>query len=68
MAIERWSPSRTYTRQEEALFKSLRRTRKLFAFLRDHRHELFDDEMQAALEAMYRKTGAGKEPVLAMAA
>ena len=52
--------------------KSLRRTRKLFAFLRDHRHELFDDEMQDALEGMYRDTGAGKDPVcpavLAMAA
>jgi hypothetical protein len=72
MAIERWKPSRTYTRQEEALLKSLRRTRKLFAFLRDHRHELFDDEMQDDLETMYRDTGAGKEPVcpavLAMAA
>lgn len=72
MTIERWMPCRTYTRQEEVLLKSLRRTRKLFAFLRDHRHELFDDEMQAVLESMYRTTGAGKEPVcparMAMAA
>jgi len=36
---------------------------KLFAFLRDHRHELFDDGFQAELEAMYRDTGAGREPV-----
>src|SRR5713101_1992533 len=63
MAIERWNPSRTYSRQEEFLLKRLRRTRKLFAFLRDHRHEIFDDAMQAALESMYRDTGAGKEPV-----
>jgi len=72
MTIERWVPSQTYTRQETAILKSLRRTRKLFAFLRDHRHELFDDELQSALEAMYRKTGAGKDPVcparMAMAA
>src|SRR5689334_11538855 len=53
MTIERWMPSQTYTRQETAILKSLRRTRKLFAFLRDHRHEIFDDEMQSALEAMY---------------
>ena len=67
MSIERWNPSRTYTRQEEALLKSLRRTRKLFAFLRDHRHELFDDEMQDGLEAMYRDTADEAEvrpPVL----
>jgi hypothetical protein len=63
MTIERWIPCQTYSRQEEAILKSLRRTRKLFAFLRDHRHELFDDEMQAALESMYRDTGAGKAPV-----
>jgi hypothetical protein len=63
MTIERWIPCQTYSRQEEAILKSLRRTRKLFAFLRDHRHELFDDEMQSALESMYRDTGAGKEPV-----
>ena len=72
MTIERWAPSQTYTRQETAILKSLRRTRKLFAFLRDHRHELFDDEMQSALKTMYRKTGAGKDPVcparMAMAA
>lgn len=72
MAIECWSPRRTYSRQEEYLLKRLRRTRKLFAFLRDHRHEIFDDAMQTALESMYRDTGAGKDPVcparMAMAA
>jgi hypothetical protein len=72
MAIERWNPRRTYTRQEEFLLKRLRRTRKLFAFLRDHRHEIFDDAMQAEFESMYRDTGAGKDPVcpamMAMAA
>ena len=63
MAIERWNPSRTYSRQDEFLLKRLRRTRKLFAFLRDHRHEIFDDAMQTELESMYRESGAGKEPV-----
>ena len=63
MTIERWIPCQTYSHQEEAILKSLRRTRKLFAFLRDHRHELFDDEMQSTLESMYRNTGAGKDPV-----
>jgi hypothetical protein len=37
--------------------------RKLFGFLRMHRHELFDDTFQAELLGMYRGTGAGKEPV-----
>lgn len=43
--------------------KRLKRTRKLFAFLRMHRSELFDEEFQAELESMYRDTGAGEEPV-----
>lgn len=63
MAFERWTPRTDYTKREEFLLRRLRRTRKLFAFLRDHRLELFDEEFQAELESMYRRTGAGKEPV-----
>jgi hypothetical protein len=61
--MKRWQPSTTMTRQEQFLMKRLTRTRKLFGFLRLHRHELFDDEFQAELESMYRDTGAGREPV-----
>lgn len=43
--------------------KRLVRTKKLFAFLRLHRHELFDDSLQEELESMYRTTGAGTEPL-----
>ena len=71
MAIDRWRPRQGYTKQEEALLHRLRKTRKLFAFLRDYRHELFDDAFQAELESMYRDTGAGSDPtppaLLAMA-
>lgn len=63
MAIARWNPQRPYTKQEEFLMRRLGRTRKLFAFLRAQRHELFDDAFQAELEGMYRETGAGKAPV-----
>jgi hypothetical protein len=63
MAIARWTPRRDYTKQEQFILKRLRRTRKLFAFLRDHRHELFDNAFQGKLESMYRDTGAGKDPV-----
>jgi hypothetical protein len=43
--------------------KRLVRTGRLFGFLREHRHELFDDGFQAELESMYRETGAGNEPI-----
>jgi hypothetical protein len=63
MTVPRWNPPQQPTRQELFLLRRLTRTRKLFGFLRENRHELFDDAFQAELEAMYRDTGAGKEPV-----
>ena len=63
MGLKRWNPSVALSRQEQFLMKRLVRTRKLFGFLRQHRHELFDDAFQAELESMYRGTGAGKEPI-----
>ncbi len=63
VAMERWRPSQTFTKQEQFILKRLEKKRKLFGFLRKHRHEIFSDEFQAELEAMYRGTGAGKEPV-----
>jgi hypothetical protein len=63
VAMERWRPSVAVTRMEQFILKRLEKRRKLFAFLRLHRHEIFDDAFQAELESMYRDTGAGKEPV-----
>jgi hypothetical protein len=62
-AMARWNPRQTSTKQEEFLLRRLGRTRKLFAFLRAQRYELFDDTFQAELETMYRDTGAGQPPV-----
>jgi len=60
--LERWHPPVEPTRQEALLLKRLNRTKKLFRFLREHRHELFDDAFQEDLEGMYRGTGAGFRP------
>lgn len=62
MSIPRWDPSTTTTKEESFLLSRLKRTRKLFAFLRLHRTDLFDDSFQDELETMYRDTGAGKPP------
>jgi hypothetical protein len=59
----RWTPATTITKKEAFLLKRLTRTKKLFGFLRQIRHELFDDEFQRELEGMYRGSGAGKTPV-----
>jgi len=60
--MERWRPSATCRKKEQFILKRLATKRRLFAFLRNHRHEIFDDEFQGELESMYRDTGAGKEP------
>jgi len=68
----RWSPRVETSRVEEFILKRCAKKRKLFVFLRLHRHELFDDEMQERLAAAYGKRRRGEEPVppaqLAMAA
>lgn len=63
MEIRSWNPRQESTKEEEYLLKRLKRNKKLFAFLRENRQELFDEEFQAELASMYRETGAGKEPV-----
>lgn len=63
MSIPRWNPTSKTTRQEDLVLRRVNKKRKLFGLLYEYRHELIDDPFQAELEAMYRDTGAGKEPV-----
>ena len=62
MPIPRWNPPVKASPAETKILDRLIRHRKLFRFLRLHRHELFDDSFQRELETMYRDTGAGKTP------
>jgi hypothetical protein len=62
MTIPSWNPPVRLRSQEEVVMRYLTRTRKLYAFLRMHRHEIIDDELLRELEKAYRDTGAGKEP------
>jgi hypothetical protein len=59
MAPIRWKPRVEITRQERFILKRCQSKRRLFAFLREHRHEILDDSLQAEFESMYRDTGAG---------
>ena len=60
-AMRRWTPPVELSKREQFIMRRLKRTRKLYAFLRSHRHELFDEAFQTELEGMYRQTGAGLE-------
>ena len=60
--MKRWLPRVRRSERENRLLKVAGRSRKLFAFLREQRHRLFDADFQAELEAMYRGSGQGEEP------
>lgn len=63
MALGRWKAPVEITRSERYILKRCEKKRRLFAFLREHRHEIFDDAIEGELEAMYRDTGAGLPPL-----
>lgn len=59
---KRWSPPVEMSKAEQFVASRLKRTGKLFLFLRRHRHELFDDRFRAELESMYSDLPRGTPP------
>lgn len=57
-----WSPPAELSALEARICKRLKRTGKLFAFLRHHRHELFDEAFQRELASMYSDRPRGTRP------
>jgi transposase-like protein DUF772 len=57
-----WRPPVEPSRVERAVMKAVRRAR-LFVFLRQHRHELFDEQFQAELAEAYADSAMGQPPV-----
>ena len=57
-----WQPPVEPSAAELAVMKAVRRA-KLFVFLREHRHELFDEEFQAELAEAYVDSPKGQPPV-----
>ena len=62
MRPEVWRPPVEPSPAELAVIKAVRRA-KLFVFLREHRHELFDDRFQAELAEAYVDSPKGQPPV-----
>jgi DDE family transposase/transposase-like protein DUF772 len=57
-----WRPPVEPSPAEQAVIKAVRRA-KLFVFLREHRHELFDEQFQAELAETYVDSPKGQPPV-----
>ncbi len=62
MRPEVWRPPVEPSPAERAVIKAVRRA-KLFVFLREHRHELFDEEFQAELAEACVDSPKGQPPV-----
>jgi hypothetical protein len=57
-----WHPPIETTPEEQAVMRRIKRA-KLFVFLREHRHEVFDEEFQAELGEIYHDSTLGRPPV-----
>ena len=57
-----WQPPVECSRLEREVIKRIKRAR-LFVWLREHRHELFDEDVQAELAGMYQDVQVGQPPV-----
>ncbi len=57
-----WQPPVEPSAAEAAIIKRIRRA-KLFVFLRQHRHELFDEAFQAELATLYQDSSLGQPPI-----
>lgn len=57
-----WQPSVSLSLAEATVVRRIRRA-KLFVFLRQHRHELFDDAFQAELASLYKDSPLGQPPI-----
>jgi len=57
-----WQPPVALTDQETRIVGRIRRA-KLFVWLREHRHEVFDAAFQAELAALYKESAQGQPPI-----
>src|SRR5258708_22544850 len=57
-----WQPPVALSVQEEQIVKRIRKA-KLFVFLRQHRHELFNEAFQQELANLYRPAERGQPPI-----
>lgn len=57
-----WHPPTELNTQEQNIVKRIKRA-KLFIFLRQCRHQIFDDEFQEELNKLYAESSKGQPPV-----
>ena len=58
-----WHPPQELSRTELLIAKRTRKRRKIFVFLREHRHHIINDELQQKLLEVYNPPAKGSQPV-----
>ena len=56
-----WQPPVALSSTEQSILRRIKRA-KLFIFLRQHRHDLFDEAFQAELGTLYKDSPFGQPP------
>ncbi|MEM8760707.1 MAG: transposase [Pseudomonadota bacterium] len=59
----RWAPAVRLSEVEQRICSKLKRTGRLFKFLREHRAALMDEEFQSRMAEMYKDTPVGRPVV-----
>lgn len=62
MRPPQWQPPIQLSQKEQKVVKRIKRA-KLFIFLRDVRHELFNEEFQTQLGTIFKDSTVGKSPI-----
>ena len=62
MRPAQWEPPIELSATEQVIVKRIRRA-KLFIFLREHRHDVFDPAFQEELASLYQDSARGQPPV-----
>ncbi len=62
MRPKNWNPPIEPSALEQSIVKRIKRA-KLFTFLRQHRHQLFDQEFQEELSQLYANSPKGQPPI-----
>ena len=57
-----WQPPIELSQTEQTIVKRVKRA-KLFVFLREHRHEVFNPAFQEELSGLYRDRKRGQPPI-----
>lgn len=62
MRPAQWQPAIKLSKKEQKVVKRIKRA-KLFIFLREMRHELFNEEFQTELGTIFKDSTVGKSPI-----